>query len=81
MAVVPSGWRRDPAGTRRSRAQDVPLDGPRRLSYQAALLAMSVWVLGSLLLGASYATVGTGGIVVLIGTLVVVRVIVGLLHR
>lgn len=47
---------------------------PKRLSLQAALLAMSAWVLGSLLLSLSYAVVGIGGIVVLLGILVVVRV-------
>jgi hypothetical protein len=35
---------------------------------------MSVWVLGSLLLGWTYRTVGLGGIVVLLATLVVVRI-------
>ncbi len=46
---------------------------PKRLSLQAALMAMSVWVLGSLLLSLSYAVVGVGGIVVLLGTLLGVR--------
>jgi len=44
-----------------------------RLSYQTALMAMSVWVLGSILLGASPTVVGLGGIVVLLGSLVSVR--------
>ncbi|HEX7135673.1 MAG TPA: hypothetical protein VF228_24055 [Iamia sp.] len=48
---------------------------PTRLSLQAALMAMSTWVLGSLLLGATYAVVGIGGIVVLLLTLVVTRLI------
>jgi hypothetical protein len=38
-------------------------------------MAMSTWVLGSLLLGATYAVVGIGGIVVLLLTLVVTRLI------
>ncbi len=42
-------------------------------------MAMSAWVLGSLLLGADYFVVGTGGIVVLLVTLVVVRVVVPLI--
>jgi hypothetical protein len=51
------------------------LHDPKRLSLQAALMAMSAWVLGSLLLGADYAVVGIGGIVVLLVTLVAVRII------
>ena len=39
-------------------------------------MALSGWVLGSLLLGATYRTVGLGGIVVLLVTLVVARVVV-----
>ncbi len=37
-------------------------------------MAMSVWVLGAFLFSAPYSVVGTGGIVVLLVTLVVVRV-------
>lgn len=48
---------------------------PKRLSLQAALMAMSAWVLGSLLLSFSYTVVGVGGIVVLLGILVGVRVL------
>lgn len=51
----------------------------KRLSFQAALMAMSVWVLGTLLLSAPYALVGVGGIVVLLGTLAGVRVAVRVL--
>jgi hypothetical protein len=42
-------------------------------------MAMSVWVLGAFLLSAPYSVVGTGGIVVLLVTLVVVRVVAPLL--
>ena len=52
---------------------------PTRLSFQTALLAMSAWVLGSLLFGATYRTVGLGGISVLLVTLVVVRVVAPLI--
>ena len=52
---------------------------PKRLSLQAALMAMSVWVLGSLILGAAYVVVGVGGIVVLLVTLVAVRLVAPLL--
>ena len=38
-------------------------------------MAVSVWVLGTLLLSASYALIGVGGIVVLLGTLVVARIV------
>lgn len=38
-------------------------------------MAMSVWVLGSLVLGVDDSVVGIGGIVVLLGTLVIVRVV------
>jgi len=38
-------------------------------------MAMSAWFLGSLLLSADYAVVGIGGIVVLLLTLIVVRLI------
>jgi hypothetical protein len=51
----------------------------KRLSLQTALMAMSAWVLGSLLLGSDYSVVGIGGIVVLLVTLVVVRVVAPML--
>ena len=38
-------------------------------------MAMSAWVLGSLLLSLSYTTVGLGGIVVLLGILAGVRLL------
>ena len=37
-------------------------------------MAMSAWVLGSLLFGATYRTVGFGGIVIMLVTLVGVRI-------
>lgn len=47
-------------------------------------MAMSAWVLGTLLLGWSYRVVGLGGIVVLLASLVLVRigarVVVRVLH-
>ncbi len=51
------------------------LHDPTRLSLQAALLAMSAWVLAALLFSAPYSVVGTGGIVILLLTLVVVRIV------
>lgn len=53
---------------------------PKRLSFQAALMAMSAWVLASLLLGSDYSLVGCGGIVVLLVTLIVVRVVAPLIR-
>ncbi|QYG93713.1 hypothetical protein HC251_15630 [Iamia sp. SCSIO 61187] len=51
------------------------MDDRTRLSYQAALMAMSAWVLGTLLLGVSFRVVGLGGIAVLLVTLVAVRLV------
>ncbi|HEU5151869.1 MAG TPA: hypothetical protein VFU19_15335 [Iamia sp.] len=57
------------------------MDDPKRLSLQSALMAMSAWVLAALLLSAPYSVVGVGGIVVLLGTLVGVRVIAPRIDR
>lgn len=42
-------------------------------------MAASTWVLGTLLLSTSYALVGIGGIVVLLGTLIVTRIVAAIL--
>ena len=49
------------------------IDDPARLGLQISLLAVSGWVLGAIVLGASLRTVGLGGIAVLLVTMVGVR--------